>query len=420
MAQTPTYSSMRQFAGIALEATPGTPVAMTNTLLPEKITWDDKPKWLDDKGMRGWMTSVYGRQIGPIVNEFGLDGPVFGDTLPFILANLFGDCVPTGTTTTPTTTLSASSTAGASSITTVATIPAGTTILIDTGNLAEVRKTGTPSGAGPYTIPLAAGATPLAYAHASAVTVTAVTAPFTHAFAVLNSGATGPYQQGQPPTHTVTHYSGVTPSVGARQFSGACCSDLELTFNAETELLMMTSKWTSWPSVAAGALPVSAPSAVLPIASWRGAIGLGGPATGGTLVKAVPSGKITFKRKLEPDFTVSGVQTPYIIQRGELDISGELEIIAADESGLNYMLNNTQPQFQFLLDNGVVGAGDIKVQVDCQQTAFNAATMDSSKANIRYKLTFDALANTTNAGGSGGGSPGKVTITNALGSNTYL
>lgn len=44
--------------------------------------------------------------------------------------------------------------AGATSLTTVASIPAGSYITLDVGLLGEVLQTGTPSGAGPYTIPI--------------------------------------------------------------------------------------------------------------------------------------------------------------------------------------------------------------------------------------------------------------------------
>jgi hypothetical protein len=410
--------------GIALEATPGTPIAMSNTMIVEKFDWEDKPKWLDDKGWRQWMSPLAGRQVGPLINDFSMSGNFFGDVLPFVLSNLFGDLVPTGTTTTPTTTLSATTatpTVGApiTSITTAASIPLGTIIQIDTGALAEIRKTGTPSGAGPYTIPFAAGERSLLYPHTSGVAVTAVTAPYTSAFSVLNSGATAVYGQGQPPTHTITHYQGVTATVGARQFPGACCSELSLMFNAESSLVQFDSKWQSWPSVIAPALPVSAPSSVLPIASWRGAVGIGGPASGGTKVNALPSLKLTFKRKLEPDWTLSGVQTPYIIQRGAVDVAGEMEIIADSESQYLNMINNSQPQFQALVGNGLAGANLIQLQIDANQASYNAAKMDASKENIRYKIMWDGITNTTNAGGSGGGSPVKATVTNATTPNTY-
>lgn len=420
-----TFASARQFVGIALEATPGTPIAMTNTAIVAKLDWEDKPKWLDDKGWRQWMSPLAGRQQGVLINEFSMSGHFFGDVMPFFLANIFGDMVPTGTTGSPSTTLAAAvllptPSVPVTSISTAASIPAGTTIMIDSGAAAEIRKTGTPSGAGPYTIPFAAGERSLLYAHANSTPVIGVVAPFTEAFSVLNSGAAAVYGQGQPPTHTVTHYQGVTATVGARQFPGACCSELSFELNAETDLVKFDSKWSSWPSVIAPALPVSAPSAVLPIASWRGAVGIGGPATGGTKVTALPSLKVMFKRKLEPDWTISGVQTPYIIQRGGLDVSADMEIIAADESQYLNMMNNSQPIFQAIVGNGLGGASNVQLQIDANAASFHAAKMESGKENIRYKISWDGISNTTNAGGSGGGSPAKVTVTNATAPNLYM
>ena len=72
------------------------------------------------------------------------------------------------------TTTSASAIAAAASISTVVSIPAGSWVVLDTGLLAEVVQTGTPTGAGPYTIPIT---TPggLAQAHASGVYVGSAT-----------------------------------------------------------------------------------------------------------------------------------------------------------------------------------------------------------------------------------------------------
>lgn len=68
------------------------------------------------------------------------------------------------------TTLSASVSAAATSISTVATIAAGSYVLIGTGLTAEVVLTGTPTGSGPFAIPIVGA--PIAYAHSSGATVT--------------------------------------------------------------------------------------------------------------------------------------------------------------------------------------------------------------------------------------------------------
>lgn len=72
------------------------------------------------------------------------------------------------------TTLSASTAAAATSLTAGASIPAGSYVVVDTGTNAEVVQTGTPTGTGPYVIPIT---TPggLKVAHASGVYVGSAT-----------------------------------------------------------------------------------------------------------------------------------------------------------------------------------------------------------------------------------------------------
>ena len=332
-----TYASAKQFVGVAKETTQGTPVAMTATIPVEKFDPEDKPVWLDDKALRGSMVEAYGRQQGVIKTDFSMSGPVFGDTLGWLLGNILGDLTTTG-----------------------------------------------------------------------------ASDPFTHAFSTLNSG------QGQPTSHTFTHFQGPVASVGARQFPGACLSEVTLKWNAESQLLTYDAKGSSWPSVIPGGTPVSAPSTVTPIASWRGQLGIAGPASGGTLVLTVMDGEVNLKRQLEVVFTTQLAQTPYIIQRGAVSVAGKLNFIAADETPYTTMLANTQPQLQLVIGNGVVGAGKVQVQVDCQKAAYATSKPDFGKAAVGYQTTFVGIANTTNAGTSGGYSPVKVTLNNAIASGIYV
>ncbi|MFF7142237.1 phage tail tube protein [Streptomyces nodosus] len=410
-----TFAPAKQFVGIANETTQGTPVAMTSTVLVNEVKPKDNPTWLDDKSWRGSMaTDAFAKIPGVAHAELDLGGPAYGDGLGYFLRNILGDMSCTGTSTgTGGTTLTAAAAAGATSITTQATIPASTPVQIGTGAKTEVFVTGTPTGSGPYTIPLSSPSGGLLYPHASAEAVQPVTGPYTQAHSLLNSGG------GQPMSHTITHFLGPTTVSGARQYPGACFSELGLKWNAESELLTWSGKATTWPSVALGAAPVAAPSTVLPVASWRMKIGIGGPATGATLINTVTDGELTIKRELTPYYTVSGVQTPYIIQRGGLSVDGKLTFVAADESPLLYMLNNSQPQLQIVLDNGLTGSNKITFQIDCQIAAFTDMEPDGSKAAVEYGGSFTAVLNTVNAGGSGGYSPIKVSVTNNVPAGTY-
>jgi hypothetical protein len=388
---------------------------MTSTVLVDQVKPKDAPTWLDDKSWRGSMaTDAFAKIQGVKTAELELGGPAYGDGLGFFLRNILGDMSYVGTSTgTGGTTLSSSAVAGATSISTAATIPASTVVQIGSGATAEVFTTGTPSGAGPYTIPLSTPTGGLVYAHASAQAVQPVTGPYTQAHSLLNSGS------GQPVSHTITHFLGPTPTSGARQYPGACLSELGLKWNAQSELLTWSGKATSFPSVTLGSAPTANPSTVLPVASWRMLLGIGGPATGGTLIATSTEGELTIKRELTPYFTVTGTQNPYVIQRGGLSVEGKLTFVAADESPLLYMLNNTQPQLQIVLDNGLTGTNKVTFQIDCQVAAFTDSEPDGSKAAVEYGNTFTAVLNTTNAGGSGGYSPIKVSVTNNVPAGTY-
>ncbi|MEU1800904.1 phage tail tube protein [Streptomyces sp. NPDC019937] len=401
-----TYAPAKQFVGIANETSQGTPVGMTSTVLVDEFKPKDQPKFLEDKSWRGSMaTDSYAQIAGVKAAELDLGGPVYGDGIGYFLRNILGDMAVTAVATgTGATTLAASAAAGATSISATATIPAGTVVQIGTGTTAEVATTGTPTGAGPYTIPLT-GYT-LQYAHASAQAVTPVTGPYTQAHSLLNSGS------GQPLTHTLTHFLGPTPTSGARQYPGACFSEVSFKWNAESELLTWSGKATTWPSVALGAAPVANPSTSLPVASWRMTAGIGGPASGATLINTITDGEITIKREINPYYTATGVQTPYIIQRGDVSVEGKLNFVAADESPLLYMLNNTQPQLQLVIDNGLTGTNKIAIQFDVAVAAFMDVDPDGTKAAVEYGGNWNSVLSTANAGGSGGYSPIRISVTN--------
>jgi hypothetical protein len=412
-----TFAPAKQFVGIANEVSQGTPVAMTATVLVDEVKPKDNPNFLDDKSWRGSMgTDSFAKIAGTKIAEVELGGPAYGDGIGYFLRNILGDLAYTGTSTgSGGTTLSASAAVGAATISTAATIPAGTTVQIGSGASAEVFVTGTPTGAGPYTIPLATPTGGLAYQHGASQPVQPVTAPFTQAHSLLNSGPTS----GQPMSHTLTHFLGPTATSGARQYPGLCLSELGLKWNSESELLTWSAKGSSFPSVALGSAPVAAASTSLPVASWRMLVGIGGPASGGTLIATVTDGELTIKRELAPYYASTGTQNPYVIQRGGLSVEGKLNFVAADESPLLWMLNNTQPQLQLLIDNGLTGANKVTFQVDCQIAAFTDSEADGSKSAVEYGNGFQALFNTTNAGGSGGYSPIKVSVTNNVPAGTY-
>lgn len=247
------------------------------------------------------------------------------------------------------------------------------------------------------------------------LTTTGASAPFSHAFSLLNSGG------GQPGTLTITDWQGLPATNFARQFTGACLSELTIKGNAESELITYDAKGMGWGSNIAAAAPTAAATSALPLASWRTLLGLGGPASGGTLDSTIGSWEIKISRKLKPIYTGQNSQNPYIIQRGEVSVSGKLDFAApaAETNALLLYLNNTQPIFQWVIDNGLTLGNALGMTVDVQASAFDTSKIDRGSEAVGYSATFKAIANSTNAGASGGLSPCKITLRNAIASGTY-
>jgi hypothetical protein len=249
------------------------------------------------------------------------------------------------------------------------------------------------------------------------ITTTGAAAPYVHAISTLNTGAS------QPSALTLVHYQGTPATYFARTYAGCCVSELSIKGNAESSLITMDVKGIGWPSAIAAAAPTSSPSTETPIAAWRYVLGIAGVASGGTQVKTTGEFEISINRTLEPIYTGQNASTPFYIHRGDVEASGKLKFTAAaDETALTYMLNNTQPQIQLLMSNGVTPTSDAAyraLQIDVQKGAFKTSKLDMGAAAVAYDVEFDAIATTTNAGASGGYSPIKLTVSNAVVASTY-
>jgi hypothetical protein len=404
-----TFASALQHVGLAVEATQGTAVVPTVTIPVDMFNPFDQPTWLDDKALRGSMTEPFNRVQGVKHTEFDFGGPGFYDTLPYLLSNIFGDVVYSGTYTgSGTTTLSSSSAVGATSVSTVASIAASTLIQIDTGNNSEVRLTTGVSGGGPFLLTFAAG---LTIAHNSAVVVKPITGPYSTQFAVLNTGTA------QPKSHTFTDYQGPTTSTGTRAYPGGCLSELVLKGTIESTSLDYTARGMGWPSASAAAF-VSSPSAIKAQPSWEGTVGLNGT-VGSAQIKTINDFSLNLTRELEMIYTAQNSQSPYFIQRGKLTSAGMLNFVAADETPLTYLNSNTEPQLQILISNGLAGTSLQALQIDILLAAFSDSKIQRGKAAVEYATNYQAIANTTNVGYSAGFGPVVITVTNNISPITY-
>lgn len=409
MANPTVYASKRQYIGFAVETTQGTAVAPAVTVPVDKFDPEDKTTWLDDKALRGAMTEPFNRVAGVKHTEFDMAGPAYFDTFPYLLSNIYGDVVYSGTYTgSGTTTLDSSSVVGATSISTVASIAGSTLIQIGTGVNSEVRLTTGVSGGGPYTVTFADG---LLVAHPGGDTVKPITSPYSTLFNVLNAG------NGQPTSMTITDYQGPTSSAGMRAYAGCCLSELALKGTVESTTIDYTAKGTGWPSASASTF-ASAPSAVKPQPSWEAQVGLNGT-VGGAPILTINDWGLTITRDLEPIYTAQNTQNPYFIMRGALTMTGTLNFVINNETPLTYLNSNTQPQLQIIISNGLSGANLLSLQLDILLAAFTTSKIERGKAAVEYASDYTAIANTTNTGYSAGFGPGSITVQNAITPGSY-
>lgn len=393
--------SVRSWLGIAREITVGTPVLPVVTIPLDKGSYEpeDTPMFLPDEAIRGAMALLYGEILGVEDATFSYGGPVFGDVYGFFLDNTFGDLSSVGTTSTGgSSTTHAALAAGVTSLsaTSGTGFVVGQNVQVGTGSVSEVVKLTAVA-----TTLLTFTGNPLRFAHSTAAALHTVIGPYTHTFAALNSFS------GQPPTHTATDFTGLTPTVGARAYPSLCVAQIDFTGNAE-QLFTAKVSGNSWVSAASASAPTLSTNFVVPLPNWRSTVKVGG-----TQIYNVGDWTVSIKRQLQVYFTNQGFQNPFIIARGPLDATGTLNYtVAEDEVPLTQMLSNTQPTLQFIVNNGLSTTNTISYTFNIQKAAFIKSKISRSAVLVGYEDDWQAIANTTNVGGSGGLGPIQVVVIN--------
>jgi hypothetical protein len=403
------------FLGISRSLIPGSAdlpgtypgiTGMASTVPLDKSTYEpeDTPRWLMDTAVRGSMAHTYSVIQGPEDATFNYGGPFYGDIEGYFFDNAFGDLSTTGSSPANTTTLVGTA-AVYSTTGTLASITgytAGSFVQIGTGSTAEVVVlSGTAAGS-----IINFTNTPLRFPHVAS-TVTTVTGPYTHRFAILQQG---PWNgTGQPPVHAVTDYTGLTAVTGARTYPYLCVSQLDLTGNTE-QLFEVKATGNSWLSTPASGttVPANLPSAIVPIPAWQSTISVGG-----TALTQVGEWAFSVKRELQVYWTAQGTQSPFVIGRGSLDATLTLNYtVATDETALLLMLNNTQPSVSVTVNNGLSGTANVTCTMTSSVAAYTKAKPSRSAVLMGYEDELQCVANSTDTGGSAGLGPMTITLTN--------
>jgi hypothetical protein len=404
-------STFQSVLGIAVESTYGTP-ATAVTYLPVNGAPkpNDKQKMDPDKGLRGSMGVDYGLQLGVYDTEYDFDGNIFVDTIGYPLAGILGDVAYTGgtnsgTATTTTAQLIAGGTPQSVAVASATGIVPGTVLAVDTGALLELVTVASVSGLNVTMTRF------FRKDHASGVAVQPVVAPFTTTFALLNSGV-GPASvgQGQPPSYTLTDWYGVN----GRQYPGAVFSECNIKLVADG-LLTFTAKSLAQPSVSlAGVKPVATYSTIKPLSGFSGAITFGSPLTSPDNL-TVMTANIDIKRKVDSVHTIDGTAGPYAIFGGGLSVTGKMTVVMESDAQLTAYLNNSQPSLNI---NYTPAAGQ-QLQFNLNNVGYTAVVVGRSKDYVEADITYTGIFNATNAGASGGYSPIKVTLQNAVAPGLY-
>lgn len=237
------------------------------------------------------------------------------------------------------------------------------------------------------------------------VVTTGGSAPYAHEITLKN--ATGIGADAQPTSFTIEDMY-----VAENRFYPGCkVTNFTMNFNSEG-MLEYTAKLMGFPSTTTA---VASPSfsSVVPTPVWRGAVSIGGSVIGYTT-----DGSVTMTRSAEAIFGIDTTQGPYEIFVGALDATGNFTFVMENDAQLLNFLNNTQPVLNIAFSQGA-GASLTTVAFNVAKGAYTTGAIDRSADHVTVSVDFSAIANTTDAGTTGGYAPIQWYLQNAVTPGTY-
>ncbi|MGW5477711.1 phage tail tube protein [Streptomyces sp. NPDC004008] len=365
------------YVGLAKESTQGTWVTPSYYLACTKLDFEIHYDQLKDESYRNNDSALQGLYQGAGDSAVDLEFNGYPDALGYALRIIGPDTVTPGVSTT----LSSSTAAGATSISVAASIPLGSTIMIDTGNKIEYAVTGTPSGSGPYTIPITSPAGGLTYAHTSGVTVVSQT---THTFKQSATAA--------KPTYSLTQ-SNVLEAWG---YTGCMLSDVSLKVDPKG-IVTCGAKYTGWiPSIQAGPFTPSF-SQPAPLLGWQFAMTNAGSSSTRGL-----SYDLSLKRPVEAIHASNGTQQPREIFSGVLDADITYKAIYENDTDYNLYLqalqnNPTSMSLVQPVGAGVDAAGS-SLTITTTQGGWSKGKPDVSGTYVQADFEINGIFNATDSG----------------------
>ncbi|MGK5728922.1 phage tail tube protein [Streptomyces sp. URMC 124] len=368
-----TLLSRLGWVGIAKESTQGTFLAPTFYLPVTKSDFNIEYTQLKDESYRANDTNLQGLYQGVGQASGSLELSAYPDTLGYFLRIIGPDTVTAGVSTT----LSSSTIIGATSISTAASIAAGSTIAIDTSTNLEYAITGTPSGSGPYTIPIATPVGGLTKAHSSAVTVLSQT---THTFKQSTSGA--------KPTYSLVDHN-VFEAWG---YPGCMLSEVGFKIDPKG-MATLDAKMTGWIGAVQTGLSAPAFTAVQPMLGWQWAMtNAGGSSTRGL------SYDLTLKRDVDAIHASNGTQQPREVFSGVLDADIKYKAIYESDTDYNQYLQALQTSPASAVLTQPVTAGGASLTLTTTQPGWSKGGYDKGGDYVTADFEISGIYNSTDAG----------------------
>ncbi len=237
------------------------------------------------------------------------------------------------------------------------------------------------------------------------VATSGASAPYTHVISLKNASATG--ADAQPTAFTLTDFY----AANVRAYPGIQFHDFSMKFTADG-MLDYDAKGTGYLSSAAST-PTPSFSTVLPTPVWLATVSI----AGATVSNAV-DGNIDMVRPVTPIFGLANTRDPYQVFLGALETKGKIRFVMENDTELTRFLTNTQPAITLNWSQGA-GASATQIAFTITKGAYTAAMIDRSKDFVEIEVDVNAIANTTDAGSTGGYSNIKWTLQNAKTSGTY-
>lgn len=365
------------YVGIAKETVQGTWVTPTYFLPVTKGDAEIDYDQLQDLSYRNNDSNLQGLYQGAGQSAVDLEFPAYPDSIGWALRIIGPDTVTPGVSTT----LSSPTTAGATSISVAASIPSGSTIMIGTAGTVEYATTGTPSGSGPYTIPIAAPTAGLTYAHASSVAVVSQT---THTF---KQSATTP-----KPTYSITEWN----TVDYWGHPGCMLSDVDIKVDPKA-ICTIDAKYTGWIGASQTGPITPTFSEPAPLLGWQFTMtNAGASSTRGLTYD------LSLKRSTEAIHGSNGTQQPREVFSGVIDADITYKAIYENDTDYNLYLQALQNNPTSMVLTQPVGAGvdaaGCSLTLTTTQPGWSKGKPDLSGTYVTADFTISGIFNATDGG----------------------